>query len=154
MAEKKIIGAVIGFGVILYVLYFFSLKPPCRDFNQGGISINETVSITANFAITSAEQAKGLSGCAALELGQGMYFPFAEKKEAVFWMKDMIMSIDIIWITDSRVVGIEHSVPPPSDNNLIKYYAPGEVDAVLEIGAGHAAELGITKGASVRVLYY
>ena len=63
----------------------------------------------------------------------------------------MIIPIDIIWISDNKVIGIEYNVPPPNDDTLIKYHAPRAVDAVLELGAGHAAQLQITKNTTIQV---
>lgn len=151
MAKKRIIITIIILSVLLGIAYISSTNPPCQNFDQGVININETHNISVTFATANDEQAKGLSGCSSIELGQGMYFSFSQKTDAVFWMKDMIIPIDIIWISDNKVIKIEHNVPVPLDNNLIKYRPPFAVDAVLEIGAGHADNYGITEGATVQI---
>jgi len=67
-------------------------------------------------------------------------------------MKDMLLNIDIIWIRDDRVVGVEHDVPFNSDldpSELPIYLSPGEVTGVLELAAGEANRLGIDTGSPV-----
>jgi uncharacterized membrane protein (UPF0127 family) len=154
MAKKRILNTGFFLGTILvafFVLYVFLPRPSCRDFNQGTVTINQEQEIKVNLAVTPDEQARGLSGCSSLELGQGMYFVFPTKTKAVFWMKDMVMPIDIIWISDEKVIGIERNVSPPNDSNLTKYHAPEEVGAVLEIGAGHSDLLQITEGTGIQL---
>ncbi len=109
--------------------------------------------LTVSIAQTASEQAKGLGGCPALDRYKGMYFPFSTPSPQTFWMKNMIMPIDIVWISGGNVVGIESRVPfLPSGTNdalLPLYHSPQNVDAVLEIGSGMADSYGLVQGAHV-----
>ncbi len=106
-------------------------------------------------AETSAEQTQGLGGTPSLDWGQGMLFPFARKASVTFWMKDMLIPIDIIWLSDDRVVGIEKNVPQPAagvtDAQLPQYPSPDTVNAVLETKAGFADKVGLQVGDVVQV---
>ena len=118
----------------------------CRDFTQGSLSVdNNTLSVA--IAATPAQRAQGLAGCAEVHQGSGMYFTFDQPIEAEFWMKGMLMPIDIIWIREGKVVGIDKNVPPPTagqaDDVLPLYPAPQPVSAVLELAAGEAERLQI-----------
>ena len=69
-------------------------------------------------------------------------------------MKGMLINIDIIWIKDNKVVGIDHNVPAPKANTpdaeLPSYPTPvSNPQAVLEIAAGQAKAQGISIGDSV-----
>ena len=78
-----------------------------------------------------------------------MYFVFDKPKPAVFWMKGMLIPLDIIWISDNTVVGLEKNVPPPANpaqTDPLQYHAPQPVDAVLELFSGQAKELNIDVG--------
>ena len=74
-----------------------------------------------------------------------------------FWMKGMIISIDILWLDNSRIVHIEHRVPPPRpgtpNSALPVYAAPAPANGVLEIAAGRAAQLGLRVGDSIRLAF-
>ena len=79
-----------------------------------------------------------------------MLFLFKEPfRERTFWMKEMLIAIDIVWIGgDGRVLGVEESVLPPSEiqGELPFYRSPGPVRAVLEVPAFRARSLGIEAG--------
>ena len=162
--SKKVvllIGALIALSVVITLIPnsltqrqrpdYLSDKPACRDFDQATLLVNNTP-LSVALAATDAERSRGLSGCTNLPAGQGMYFVFDELKSATFWMKGMLIPLDIIWIADGTVVGLEESVPPPADltqADLPRYPAPQPVDAVLELSAGQAKRLGIDAGTSI-----
>ena len=104
---------------------------------------------------TLEEQAKGLAGVSELSWNQGMIFPFPDKSKRTFWMKGMKIPIDIIWIADDTVVGIERSAKVPSelvpDIALPRYTSPEPVNYVLEVRAGFADQFGILIGDAVSV---
>ena len=67
-------------------------------------------------------------------------------------MKDMLIPIDIIWIADGEVVGVEETVQPEPntpENQLKLYYPPQPITAVLELPAGSADKYNIKTGDSV-----
>ena len=65
-------------------------------------------------------------------------------------MKDMRISIDIIWIGNGKIIGIEHDVPlPPEDADLPVYYPPTEISHVLEVPAGWSKKNNIVVGETV-----
>ncbi len=86
--------------------------------------------------------------------GKGMLFLYTHRGQQAFWMKGMRFPIDIIWLDNRRIVHIEHDVPPPprgtSDADLPVYRPARPANAVLEIAAGIARELGLRNGALVR----
>lgn len=59
-------------------------------------------------------------------------------------MNEMKFPIDIVWIRDGVVVGIDADVPSPRVGEApATRTSPEPVDAVLEVPAGFAAEAGI-----------
>ena len=91
---------------------------------------------------TPASIQLGLSGRKSLT-ADGMLFVFDRPTQPVFWMKEMLFPIDIIWISNNRIVGSEKEVQPPAagmaDQELKRYPAPQLVDMVLEVPAGSAS---------------
>jgi len=134
------------------ILLALLLPSPCPNFDEATVVINQSQEISVAVARSSTAKARGLSGCGALKPGHGMYFSFPEGQIASFWMKDMLIPIDIIWIANQRVIGLEENVPTPQNNNLIIYQPPQPVDAVLEIAAGQAAQLGLTPGGTTKIV--
>ncbi len=97
---------------------------------------------SAEIAQTVAEQTQGLSDRASLGPNQAMLFPISPPGQPSFWMKGMRFPLDIIWISDGRVIGVSRNLPPPAKgtpiNHLPMYPAPGLIDSVLEVNAGAA----------------
>ena len=98
------------------------------------------VPISARLAINEAEHAQGLSGVSSLDVNEGMLFVFPNKTRTTFWMKDMKIPLDIIWVADHKVVFIHENVPLPEPgttiNNLKRYYPNDPIDHVIEVNAG------------------
>lgn len=108
-------------------------------------------------AETAEEKKQGLSNRASLAENTGLLFSYDQPQTAVFWMKDMFFAIDIIWIADNKIIGIEKNVLPPEpgalDKNLVSYPSPGPVDYVLEVNGGWCKRNRIEEGFSFFVRY-
>jgi uncharacterized membrane protein (UPF0127 family) len=79
----------------------------------------------------------GLGGRIDIPADYGMLFVFPKDDNYGFWMKDMLVSIDIIWLSDNgTVIGIEDSVAPSTYPSV--FYPPSPVRYVLETRAGEA----------------
>jgi len=102
--------------------------------------------INVKVADTIPVQTRGLGGINFLADGQGMLFVFPDYKTRSFWMKDMLISIDIIWINRERIVGIEKNAPVAENKDLINYYSPLPVNLVLEVPAGYCDRKKINIG--------
>ena len=101
-------------------------------------------------ANTPKKKEKGLGGREALAADRGMYFPFDTAEYWVFWMKDMRIPIDAVWIQGGKVVDLTRKAQPPRNNQPPQTFAPGaEADAVLEIAAGRVDALGLKIGDEV-----
>lgn len=156
MSKKVfIIIALVVLAIVTIPVAKHLLSPRyCRDFNQAIIQIGERT-IAVAVASTPEQRAQGLAGCQEIPQDRGMYFPYDRHTNAAFWMKGMLIPLDIIWIADGQVIGIEENVPPPSDpaadpSQLPRYHSPEPVTGVLEIAAGGAAEYKIDVGDPVQ----
>ena len=85
---------------------------------------------------------------------QGMLFIYQADATPTFWMRGMLIPLDIIWIdVDGVVAGIERDAPPaPSTTDPPLYYPSRPIRYVLEINAGSAGELGIAPGSLATLL--
>jgi uncharacterized membrane protein (UPF0127 family) len=97
---------------------------------------------------TEAQQERGLGGRADIPQNYGMLFVFSTDQKVGFWMKDMLTSIDIVWLSDNgTILGIEDSVSP--DTYPEAFYPPQPVKYVLETRAGEMRRRGWSVGSRV-----
>lgn len=138
-------------GLLLTTAAFvFSVLPTSRERKTDMRIIVAGTEFLVEVANTAYTRMQGLSGREALAEGRGMLFLFETPQVPGFWMKDMKFSIDIVWIRDGRVVGVEANVLPDDSPSRTIYYPPSPVDSVLEIPAGSAARAGITRGSMIQ----
>jgi uncharacterized membrane protein (UPF0127 family) len=79
-----------------------------------------------------------------------MLFVFPEDGLYSFWMKDMLISIDILWISaDGEIVHIVERVSPESYPEHFVSESPARY--VLELPAGYVGSRGISVGDIVRL---
>ncbi|HEX3100043.1 MAG TPA: DUF192 domain-containing protein [Patescibacteria group bacterium] len=117
------------------------------------ISVNGT-KLDVEVADNDTARAQGLSGRTKLDDGTGMLFDMtnADLKKPGFWMKDMLISIDIIWINNGKIIGVKANAPlPPEDADLPVYYPPSDVTHVLEVPAGWFAKMHLKIGDTVNL---
>jgi hypothetical protein len=85
-------------------------------------------------ATNEAEWSRGLSGRAELNTNRGMLFVFPTPEIQTFWMKDTLIPLDIIWVTDNKVVGLDRMFTELNTplTLLKRYISPSPVDVVIE----------------------
>lgn len=108
--------------------------------------------IKIEIADTDAKRTKGLSNRQSLDEDTGMLFVMEQTKKTIFWMKDTLIPLDIIWIKNGVITGIEENVKTEigvDDSKLKRYQSPGEVDFVLEVNAGFSSKNGIKPGQKI-----
>lgn len=100
-------------------------------------------------AKTVTEKRIGVSLLDKLEEREGMIFQFKIPMKYGFWMRGVRFPIDIIWIRNEKVVGINHNVPAGRGMSLLSlhaYYPPVIVNCVIELAGGEVERLGIKTG--------
>jgi len=101
---------------------------------------------------TSAARAKGLAGRENLAENKGMLFIFESAQFVSFWMKDMLIPLDFVWIREGEVVSVEKNIRP-RDYQPPQTLTPAiKVDKVLELKAGTIDKYNIETGDKVNLL--
>lgn len=144
--RTAIISIILALGIIASAGYFVFREREAPG--QAGIltSEHETPLVEdADFRYeivdTPEARAQGLSGRRDIPGGYGMLFVFDTKDRYGFWMKDMFVPIDILWLSDEGIVlDIEEAVSP--DTYPAPFYPPVPVRYVLETRAGEARAQG------------
>ena len=99
-------------------------------------------------ADTAEETATGMMFRESLESDKGMLFVFLTERDPRMWMKNTLISLDMLFLdSKGEVVAIARNAVPGS---LRQISAGRRVKGVLELGGGQAAERGIETGDIVR----
>lgn len=127
-----------------------SPTPSISQVTVGGKTVN------VSLADTDEKQVKGLSGTTFLPGDAGMLFTYSTNNPSPrFWMKGMLIPLDIIWIAKGKIVSIDRSVPVPDkgipDDKLPVYQSPVPVDYVLEVNSGFSGLNNIEVGDTVTI---
>lgn len=78
-----------------------------------------------------------------------MLFVFPDVAPRSFWMNEMLIPLDIIWLNGGRVAEVWAGAPPPAPGQAPARRAGPAADAVLEVPAGSAAAAGLRVGDTV-----
>ena len=98
-------------------------------------------------AASADEQSQGLMFRTAMGADEGMIFPMDPPRRASFWMKNTVISLDLIFIgPDHKVLNVAANAVPYDPTPLS---AIGTTGSVLELNAGRAAQIGIKPGDGV-----
>lgn len=88
----------------------------------------------------------------------GMIFFFYEPSVQSFWMKDMKIAVDMIWVDGNEVIGVEKNVQPPIPHAKLEdlkiYRSNDKADIVIELEAGAADKLKIEQGSVLEMSAY
>ena len=98
-------------------------------------------------AKTQEEKAQGLMFRESLDPDRGMFFIFENEAEYSFWMKDVLIPLDIIWINkDKEVVFIKKNAQPcvMKECEIIK--SGKKAKYILETGAGITDKINLKMG--------
>lgn len=120
--------------------------------NRKGYVCFYNSSVEVEIVATPEDRAIGLMNRSYLPEGSGMLFVYDNEDIHKFWMKNMIIALDLIWL-DGRgtIIHIEKNVMPcdgycqPFGPELYSKY-------VLEINEGYADTYNINVGDNVRVI--
>lgn len=130
---------------------------------QGATNVGQSLPVSAQVVIgdrlvglevakTRQQQATGLMGRTSLADDRGMLFEFKPPQPVSFWMKNVRIPLDMIFLRDGKVKAIASSVPP-CQAEPCPTYGPGgaSIDRVIELRGGRAAELGLKVGETVKI---
>ena len=102
--------------------------------------------VTAELAVTDSERAKGLMFREKINPDQGMLFVFEDEEQHSFWMKNMVIAIDILWLNkEKQIVHIEERVPPCKEDPCPTYASKIPAKYVLELKAGSIKNNGLKR---------
>jgi len=116
------------------------------ELRQNGVQAQFNIEL----AVTPAEQAQGLMFRESMPQFNGMLFINERPRRVSFWMKNTLISLDMLFIDATGVVKTLKENATPQDTTSI----PGgdNIQYVLEINGGLSNLLGLSAGAEVRYI--
>ncbi len=102
--------------------------------------------IQLEVASTVEQQSMGLMYRPALDANHGMLFPFSPPRPVSFWMKNVLIDLDMVFLRNGQVVSVSSNVPPCQADPCPVYGPKDPIDQVIELRGGRAMELGIKPG--------
>jgi len=109
--------------------------------------------IQLEVARTPDQQAKGLMYRSHLADDRGMLFPFQPPRQVGFWMKNVQISLDMIFLRAGTVEWIARNVPPCKALPCQTYGPEVPIDQVIELRGGLTKDLGIQVGDRIEVRF-
>ncbi|MGH7088681.1 MAG: DUF192 domain-containing protein [Stellaceae bacterium] len=135
-----ILGSALGSAAAV-TLQTFTTEPLTIDTAKGPDLF------TVELALTPGQQEQGLMFRRALAPNAGMLFVFPDTRQAVFWMKNTLIPLDMLFITENGTIADLHErAVPLSEENIVSKVP---VKAVLELDGGTVSRLGIKIGDTV-----
>jgi len=117
-----------------------------KDFKRTQLIVvaasNRCILFDVYVAITREQRSQGLMHIRAMDAYEGMIFLYDQPATISMWMKNTLISLDMLFITgDGRILSIQENAVPLAEDIIS---SGGSVMAVLELNAGTTRRLGIT----------
>lgn len=101
-------------------------------------------------AESGEQQMRGLMHREHMAANRGMFFIFGEEFMQAFWMKNTLISLDILYFDQKlRLVSMQNNVPPCKADPCPSYPSSAPAKYVLELNGGTADKLGVKVGDTV-----
>jgi uncharacterized membrane protein (UPF0127 family) len=113
---------------------------------------NEVKTVDVELANTEILRQQGLMNRTYLGENDGMLFTFDTDVQSGFWMKNTLISLDLIYIDgNKKIVDIKNQFTPCTTTDCPIYIAGFAFRYVLEVNSGWALKNGIKVGDSVEI---
>ncbi|MFY3740078.1 MAG: hypothetical protein HMLIMOIP_000503 [Candidatus Nitrosomirales archaeon] len=162
--QKKMIIAASAIAVVAIAIALIPLVttrstsptiPTYGEYEVRKITI-DNVMLNVEIADDSEKIQRGLMYREMLPENQGMLFIFDEERKYQFWMMNMKIHLDMIWLdSNGKVVYIVEDVAPCTDSAHTSQctYNPDEpARYVLEVNSGFVKKYGINENSVMHIL--
>jgi len=115
-----------------------------------------SVVITCEVASSPEKRLMGLMFREELPVDEGMLFVFDYPRNVSYWMKNVLIPLDIIFLDENcTVINMENAEVETnvSDDKLKRYHSASPAKWVIEVNQGLCNSYGIEKGTEVSIEY-
>lgn len=143
----SLFGPIAGVATASLPLLLFLVPPSPQKLPIEALLPIGNTTIELEVARGEREQAMGLKFRDTLESRHGMLFVIGKPQTVNFWMRDVRIPLDIIFVKpDGTVAAIASSVPKCHPKFCPLYSSGTSIGSVIELSAGSASSLGIKPG--------
>ena len=152
MFKRALIIVLLAIILFLAVSNFLSKEKPSYqaevlNANEQNIKIGK-IDLLVDIADESNERAQGLSGRDKMAENKGMLFIFPQPGSYDFWMKDMLFSLDMVWVDAAgTIVAITKDISP--DTFPKTFEPPSPIKYVIEVNSGWSDRNNVKVGDKV-----
>ena len=91
----------------------------------------EGATFDVDLAVTPGQRATGLMGREHMGDREGMLFIYDVEGVPRFWMRGMVIPLDMVWIdADGVVAGVTANVSPAPEGTIPEVYSPASTDTI------------------------
>ena len=147
---KKITAIIIT----ILVLFVCQLNICCANelkLNNYDFGIINNQKIFLNVADTTEKKIQGLMYINKITENQGMIFLFKNPDYKYFWMKNMKISLDIVFLYNDKIVTIYKEVPVCEKDPCPLYASKYKIDTVLEFQKGFCEKFNLKIGDKIKL---
>jgi len=146
---KKIVITIICI-LILFVYQITktngeSLKPVSTDF-----VVIKNQKVFLDVADNREKITRGLMGVDNIAENQGMVFLFKKHDYKTFWMKNMKIPLDIVFISNEKIAKIYNEVPVCEKYPCPLYESKYKIDSVIEFKKGFCEKYNVKVGDKIK----
>lgn len=146
MRKKTILIIVILFLMVMVLQKTFIKK-------RGKVCFKDNC-FNVDISITLEERSRGLMFKESLDINQGMLFIFDKNDIHSFWMKNTLISLDIIWINEEKEIVFIKEMASPCEEKFCTTINPLVLARyALEINGGLSRKIGLQIGDKISIEY-
>lgn len=156
IVKRLLIMSVAIVVVIILALAALTIVPRQRPHISPAAELiagnGNVVRLNLEIANTTEERAHGLMNRSSLAADAGMLFVFDDDRIRYFWMKDTLISLDMLFIDDNLTIIDIHENATPLSETMIA--SSGPCRYVLEVNGGLCETYGVGVGDRVKLDFY
>lgn len=134
--------------LLLMVIILVIIFNPFKTTKYSEVKIGD-FTVNAEIADTTLKKAKGLMGRKSLKENEGMLFPFTTEDYQRFWMMNMSIPIDIIYLDKNKTVVDIWQDAQPCGLTCNSYMPKEKAMYVIEVKANFTERHGTKIGSKV-----
>lgn len=148
MSECRLRWRATCIGVATFALLLFSAAAAASDDAWQVALFPSGAAFQLEIAADPQTRARGYMHREKVGAAEGMLFVFEAADFHAFWMKNCLVSLDIIWLDERfRVVDIALELPPCAEGvECPNVYPMGAARYALEVAAGTTRREGLRRG--------
>lgn len=132
--------------LVLFIIFLF-----VRPTNKKIVLPNNQI-IKIEVADSALKRAKGLMYRKHLDENTGMLFIFDDQVKHIFWMKNTLIPLDMIWMNENfKIVDITGDVQPCTTTSCQTYMPASPAKYVLEVNGGYSKKQSIKIGDTLQL---